>query len=96
MHRLNFGRKSGIILDSCHPHGLWFDANELDAVVRWIRSGGESAARRHKDEMESDLERRAEFDRQMPTLDAGWAGKAAGPGSLLELLGWVLDRLLAR
>jgi len=98
MHRLNFGRKSGIILDSCRPHGLWFDANELDAVVRWIRAGGESEARRLHREMEADLERRAAFDRQTPILGtgSGWSESVAGSGSLLTLLGWLLDRILGR
>jgi Zn-finger nucleic acid-binding protein len=95
MHRMNFGRKSGIILDSCRPHGLWFDANELDAVVRWIRSGGESAAMRHQREMDEDHQRRAEFDAKMPTLDSGWTSRAPGSRSLVELLGWALDRILA-
>jgi len=85
MHRLNFGRKSGIILDSCRPHGLWFDANELDAVVRWIRTGGESETRR-----------RAALDRPMPTFETAWSRSAAGSGSLLEVLGWVVDRILDR
>ena len=47
MNRLNFDKISGIILDRCAPHGLWFDSTELDAVLRWIKIGGEhvSAAR---------------------------------------------------
>ena len=98
MHRINFGRKSGIILDSCRPHGLWFDANELDSLVRWIRTGGESEAGRLRREMEADLERRADFDRQMPTLGTGtgWSQSVAGSGSLLGLLGWLLDRVFDR
>jgi len=96
MHRLNFGRRSGIILDSCQPHGLWFDANELDAVVRWIRTGGESEARRLRREMEADLERRQDFDRQIPTLGTGWSESVAGSGSLLSLLGWLLNRIVHR
>jgi Zn-finger nucleic acid-binding protein len=93
---MNFGRKSGIILDSCRLHGLWFDANELNAVVRWIRTGGESEARRLRKEMQADLERQADFDRQMPTLGTGWSESVAGSGSLLSLLGWLLDRVLHR
>lgn len=96
MHRKNFGRKSGIILDSCRSHGLWFDADELDAVVRWIRTGGESAARRRQSEMESEEKKRAELERQLPTYESGWPRQAAGSGSLLELLGWLLDRILVR
>ena len=96
MHRMNFGRRSGIILDSCRPHGLWFDANELDRVVRWIHTGGESEARRLKREMDADLARRADFDQQMPTLGTGWSDSAPGSGSFLSLLGWLLDRILER
>ena len=96
MHRKNFGRKSGIILDSCRSHGLWFDADELDGVVRWIRTGGESAARRRRREMESEEKQREELERQLPTYESGWPRKAAGSGSLLELLGWLLDRILVR
>jgi Zn-finger nucleic acid-binding protein/ribosomal protein L40E len=44
MTRINFERVSGILLDRCHDHGIWFDATELDAVLRWIKLGGERAA----------------------------------------------------
>lgn len=44
MTRINFDQVSGVILDRCGAHGLWFDANELDAVLRWIKIGGERAS----------------------------------------------------
>jgi Zn-finger nucleic acid-binding protein len=44
MTRINFERVSGILIDRCRDHGIWFDATELDAVLRWIRLGGERAA----------------------------------------------------
>ncbi len=40
MNRRNFGRHSGVIVDICGSHGIWFDAQELAQVVRWVRSGG--------------------------------------------------------
>lgn len=40
MARRNYARVSGIIVDQCRTHGTWFDAGELHAVVRFIRSGG--------------------------------------------------------
>lgn len=40
MHRRNFGRSSGIVVDWCREHGTWFDATELEAVARWVRAGG--------------------------------------------------------
>jgi DNA-directed RNA polymerase subunit RPC12/RpoP len=44
MNRVNFERVSGILLDRCRDHGIWFDATELDAVLRWIKLGGERAS----------------------------------------------------
>ena len=45
MVRRNFGRTSGVIVDFCGSHGIWFDAQELAHVLRWIRSGNLEAAR---------------------------------------------------
>jgi Zn-finger nucleic acid-binding protein len=44
MTRINFSRISGILLDRCGDHGMWFDATELEAALRWIRIGGERVA----------------------------------------------------
>ena len=40
MNRRNWGQKSGIIVDVCQNHGLWFDLDELDRLLRWMRTGG--------------------------------------------------------
>jgi Zn-finger nucleic acid-binding protein/RNA polymerase subunit RPABC4/transcription elongation factor Spt4 len=40
MNRFNFGRNSGVILDSCRQHGLWFDREELRRVMAFIDGGG--------------------------------------------------------
>ena len=44
MTRVNFSHLSAILLDRCSDHGVWFDAAELDAALRWIRGGGERLA----------------------------------------------------
>jgi Zn-finger nucleic acid-binding protein len=44
MHRRNHGGKSGVLVDTCREHGLWFDRSELERVLAWIRGGGERAA----------------------------------------------------
>lgn len=40
MHRRQYGRGSGVILDTCREHGIWFDEGELHQVLEWIRLGG--------------------------------------------------------
>ncbi len=40
MNRNNFARSSGVILDICKQHGVWFDAEELPKIIEFIRKGG--------------------------------------------------------
>jgi Zn-finger nucleic acid-binding protein len=44
MHRKNFGRSSGVIVDWCKPHGTWLDADELGHIAAFIAGGGLVAA----------------------------------------------------
>jgi len=48
MNRVNFGKRSGIVLDGCAQHGTWFDADELRRVVEFVRDGGLERARAHE------------------------------------------------
>jgi Zn-finger nucleic acid-binding protein len=46
MHRKNFGERSGVIVDVCSLHGMWFDREELPRVLSFVGNGGlERAAR---------------------------------------------------
>lgn len=49
MNRQNFGRRSGVIVDVCKGHGVWFEANELHAVLQFIESGGFERARQEEE-----------------------------------------------
>ena len=57
MNRFNFADCSGVILDACKPHGVWFDADELRRIVEFIRGGGLDVARA-KERTKLELERR--------------------------------------
>ncbi len=39
MHRKNYGRSSGVIIDACADHGTWLDADELEQIAGYILSG---------------------------------------------------------
>jgi Zn-finger nucleic acid-binding protein len=43
MLRRNFRKSSGVILDVCAEHGTWLDADELEQIVGFILSGGETS-----------------------------------------------------
>lgn len=45
MNRSNFARSSGVIVDLCKLHGVWFDAEELPKIIDFIDGGGLARAR---------------------------------------------------
>ncbi len=45
MNRKNFAGSSGIVVDECRLHGLWFDQGELPRVLAFVESGGLARAR---------------------------------------------------
>jgi Zn-finger nucleic acid-binding protein len=57
MNRVNFARCSGVVVDVCKGHGTWFDRDELQRVVEFIRAGGMSTAR-HREIEQLNEERR--------------------------------------
>jgi Zn-finger nucleic acid-binding protein len=57
MNRVNFARCSGVIVDLCRQHGVWFDRDELSSIVEFIRSGGLELSRT-KEKRELEEERR--------------------------------------
>ncbi len=66
MNRMNFDR-SGVILDICKGHGVWFDRDELTRIVEFIRAGNLGPPRnKHKAELEEERRRTYRF---MTTID---------------------------
>jgi Zn-finger nucleic acid-binding protein len=45
MNRANFARCSGVIVDLCKKHGIWFDRDELSRIIEFINKGGLEVAR---------------------------------------------------
>jgi Zn-finger nucleic acid-binding protein len=56
MNRNNFARSSGVVIDTCKQHGIWFDAEELPRIVEFIRKGGLDRAR-EKEKLQIEQER---------------------------------------
>jgi len=57
MNRANFARCSGVIIDLCKRHGVWFDRDELSRIIEFIREGGLELSRT-KEKMQLEEERR--------------------------------------
>lgn len=40
MNRVNYGPKSGLVVDVCKMHGTWFDRGELERGLAFVAAGG--------------------------------------------------------
>ncbi|MCP5046597.1 MAG: hypothetical protein GY940_05470 [bacterium] len=40
MNRINFGSRSGVIVDNCKTDGIWLDGGELRQLMEWTKAGG--------------------------------------------------------
>jgi Zn-finger nucleic acid-binding protein len=78
MNRHNFGGTSGVIVDICSKHGVWFDAGELPRVLDFVEAGGLARARR------VELERLEQARRQIraQAASAELAGMAGSGNSV--------------
>jgi Zn-finger nucleic acid-binding protein len=48
MNRVNFGKRSGVIVDVCKSHGTWFDAGELTRAIEFVARGGIEETKRRE------------------------------------------------
>jgi len=89
MQRRNFAGGSGVIVDVCGRHGIWFDHRELERVLEFVRGGG---LRRSRDR---ELERQEERLRRLRDSSAPGHGQGGEfldppghpPADLLDFLG---------
>lgn len=94
MNRQNFGGTSGIVVDVCTLHGVWFEAGELPRVLAFVQAAGLERARKRAQQSREQQERsrRIEAAATPPLTNAGrtevgdyeWASVLAD--GLLELL----------
>ncbi|MCB1036418.1 MAG: zf-TFIIB domain-containing protein, partial [Acidobacteria bacterium] len=86
MNRQNYGRRSGIIVDRCGEHGIWFDHEELDRILAWIRRGGLRQAQARQVEEQAEKTREQRLSRSLPPVEPIGAGRASVGGWLSDLL----------
>ncbi len=79
MNRVNYARNSGVILDVCKDHGLWFDRDELRRVLAFIEGGGLDK-NRDREIRELDEKRRNAVPDAPQSILMADAGQAQGLG----------------
>src|SRR5688500_14858016 len=69
MHRVNFASQSGVIIDMCKDHGVWFEREELRKIIEFIRAGGMTEARENQLERLERERKRLERERHEATTE---------------------------
>jgi Zn-finger nucleic acid-binding protein len=59
MNRNNFGGTSGVVVDTCSHHGVWFDPGELPRILDFVQAGGLERARERERAAQIEHERAA-------------------------------------
>jgi Zn-finger nucleic acid-binding protein len=77
MNRVNFGTKSGVILDRCKAHGVWLDGGELRHLFEWMKAGGKLLQQEKDEELRKSEQR--ERERENRKIQAQSASGAAYP-----------------
>ena len=103
MNRVNFGARSGVVVDKCRNHGVWLDSGELRHLLEWVKSGGAILERqkeeeRHREEEQQRKARAKEeakmfrgLDREGPSDD--WFSSNREP-KLLDLLERLAEKII--
>jgi hypothetical protein len=101
MHRKNYGKRSGVIVDWCGPHGTWLDADELEQIAHFIAGGGlrdaaggseapglSNGPKLNVEQFKAMVvgERLLEEERQRSEREVTWTTSLVGRRSLLGLL----------
>jgi Zn-finger nucleic acid-binding protein len=78
MNRKNFAGASGVIIDICRAHGIWFDAGELEGIMTFISKGGLRDARARQLESLESEEKLVKYRSQAPNSGASHGGYLGG------------------
>ncbi len=97
MNRTNFARISGVIIDSCRGHGIWFDPDEMEKIMDFIARGGLQKSKaadieRLKDEEKLVRLRSAESGNDSAVLSTSFGdfGDSREGVHVLDVVKWVL------
>jgi Zn-finger nucleic acid-binding protein len=94
MHRRNYGRRSGVLIDLCGEHGVWFDMEELDRIIHWVKAGGLGDARKWEQQQQSAQQRLDSMMDNMRKTRQQWDTPVGGSARAGSFLDGILDYLL--
>lgn len=93
MNRSNFAKSSGVIIDMCRQHGVWFDAGELPKIIEFIDKGGLDRVReKEKIAIQDERARLRDEERRLAML----ARRSGANQSFNDDREWGIGKVIAR
>jgi Zn-finger nucleic acid-binding protein len=95
MSHINFGGRSGVIIDRCGTHGVWLEGSELRRLTEWWRAGGKLIYQQNETDRLKFLVSPASPERRQSSLvttESG--GSSTDAASIIEAVGGLLSILL--
>lgn len=84
MNRVNFGAKSGTIVDRCKDHGVWLDGGELRHLCEWMKAGGKLLEEERQERLNQEREREERRRTAPSAAGSGDATDIDGFGEILQ------------
>ena len=86
MNRRNFSETSGVVVDVCTAHGVWFDSGELERVLAFCASGGLARAEAAAAERAQALQRLDRLQQGFPLASPAQSDRWLTKSDMVELL----------
>ena len=71
MNRINYGTRSGVVVDRCRDHGVWLDAGELKRLMEWTKAGGQLFHHKVSEERKKIEEQQAKRQKAQMMAETG-------------------------
>lgn len=95
MNRTNYSRRSGVIVDICPGHGIWFDQGELARILKWIRDGNWTRSKKRQILEDAEMMAARKVAASAPRPTASMSPYSAGPTTLGRLIAMVIEALVS-
>lgn len=94
MNRVNFGYRSGVVVDQCSAHGIWLDSGEITHLMEWKKAGGQLWDQQQRQQAKSDARiTHHDLERDFQTRDSNIRFENDAEPDLLTTLSAVVFKL---
>jgi len=94
MNRQNYAHISGVVINVCKEHGIWFERDELRQVLAFIEAGGLERSRSHELAQLSEERHLAAAAAPLPPVNADWTAFGSEPHEAGVSLASIVESLV--